>query len=56
MLFSLRIHHMEFDYIIFGDGSPGWVFASRLSANPANKLLLLEAGDSIFLEMLIRLQ
>ncbi|CZI57302.1 TPA: hypothetical protein JBC15_01015 [Legionella pneumophila subsp. pneumophila] len=47
---------MEFDYIIFGDGSPGWVFASRLSANPANKLLLLEAGDSIFLEMLIRLQ
>ncbi|HAT1738992.1 TPA: hypothetical protein I8Y95_000903 [Legionella pneumophila] len=47
---------MEFAYIIVSDGSPGWAFASRLSANPANKLLLLEAGDSVFLEMPIRLQ
>ncbi|HBD7244658.1 TPA: hypothetical protein KKX25_000412 [Legionella pneumophila] len=44
---------MEFDYIIFGDGSPGWVLLPGLSANPANKLLLLEAGDGVFLEMLI---
>ncbi|HBD7143577.1 TPA: hypothetical protein KKW64_002473 [Legionella pneumophila] len=47
---------MEFDYIIVSDGNPGWAFASRLRANPSNKFLLLEAGDSLFLEMPIRLQ
>ncbi|HDV5710205.1 TPA: hypothetical protein RJD49_001905 [Legionella pneumophila] len=46
---------MEFDYIIVSDGSPGWAFASRLSAKPTNKVLL-EAGDGVFLGIPVRLQ
>ncbi|CAG2151190.1 Alcohol dehydrogenase [acceptor] [Cupriavidus numazuensis] len=37
---------MEFDYVIVGAGSAGCVLANRLSADPAVRVCLIEAGPT----------
>jgi choline dehydrogenase len=36
----------EFDYIVVGAGTAGCIVANRLSADPANRVLILEAGGN----------
>jgi choline dehydrogenase len=38
----------EYDFVIVGGGSAGCALANRLSADPTNKVLVLEAGHSDF--------
>ena len=35
----------EHDYVVVGAGAAGCVIANRLTENPGNRVMLLEAGD-----------
>ena len=41
-----REDYGHFEYVIVGAGTAGCALANRLSADPRNRVLLLEAGGS----------
>jgi choline dehydrogenase len=43
---TIRRLEGDFDYIVVGAGTAGCIVANRLSADPANRVLILEAGGN----------